>query len=73
MKLSIDTPSTLTEQQRKTINGLAAEGFGFDNPEEMLPDTLEHISASDFIQQAEHKGDLVGFAFYRSALWRTCN
>jgi hypothetical protein len=73
MKLSIDTPAALTEQQRRAINELAAHGFGFDNPEEMLPDTLEHINASNFVQQAEHEGNLAGFAFYRSALWRACS
>lgn len=70
MKLSIDTPSTLAEEQLEAINKLAAHGFGFDDPKEMLPDTLDHINASDFVQQAEHEGILVGFALYRRALWR---
>ena len=70
MKVSLETPSTLTVEQRHDLNTLAAAGFGFDKPEDMFDDTMRHIDTSDVVQTAHDNRELVGLAFYRRALWR---
>lgn len=73
MKTTLETPSSLNAYDHHAINEIAAEGFGFNNAADMFADTLEHIQSADTIQQAKIDGETIGFALYRSCLWRTCN
>jgi len=73
MKTTFETPSSLSTYDQHAINEIAAEGFGFDDTADMLADTLEHIRSADIVQQAKIDGETIGFALYRSCLWRTCN
>lgn len=73
MKISMDTPSSLTASDMMNINTIAALGFGQDKTPDMLQDTIEHVSGADFIQRAYDDEKMVGFALYRRCLWRTSN
>lgn len=73
MKTTIESPSLLTTYDQQAINEIATSGFGFDNPADMLADTIEHIQSADVVQQAKTDKETVGFALYRSCLWRAGN
>lgn len=71
MRISIDTPSNLTNSEIENINSIAALGFGQDETEEMLQDTVSHVASADHVQRAYDDDErMVGFALYRSCLWR---
>jgi hypothetical protein len=73
MKITIETPQTLGNNQRHELNDLAAIGFGFEHPGDMFDDTMRHIDSSDFVQQAYIDETLAGLAFYKRSLWQSCN
>lgn len=73
IRTSIETPRAITPKTAAEINDLAAKGFGVNSSQEMAPDTERHIASSDYIQQARHNGELVGFALYTRQLWRASN
>jgi hypothetical protein len=70
MKLSLETPMSLSNRDVYAINEIAAAGFGHDEPETMLEDTLHHIQSADIVQKAVQGRELVGFALYARCLWR---
>lgn len=70
MRFSIEHPSNLSKKERSAINEIASAGFGFNNPAEMLSDTVSHLESAEYVQQANIGGETVGFALYRSCLWR---
>lgn len=70
MKLSLETPTSLSDRDISAINEVAAAGFGFDRPEGMLEDTIRHIRSADIVQKAVQGKELVGFALYARCLWR---
>lgn len=70
MDIMTFTPDQLTGTDIKNINEVASAGFGRKPDETMLRDTEAHIASADEIQLATCSGELVGFAFYRSCLWR---
>lgn len=73
MKLSLEHPSALSHEAQHAINEVASAGFGFDNPADMLDDTLSHLKSADYVQRAIVGRETVGFALYRSCLWRPCD
>lgn len=72
MKISIDIPSNLLTSEIKNINTVAALGFGQDETEEMLADTMRHVENADIVQRSYIDGGLVGFALYKRLLWQSC-
>jgi hypothetical protein len=70
MKLSIEHPSSLSKKEQHAINEVASSSFGVDNPADMLDDTIDHLHAAEYVQQAVVGREVVGFALYRSVLWR---
>ena len=72
MRLSLEHPSQLSAKEIAIINEIAAEGFGIDDPADMLEDTVRHIEAADVVHRAYNKAETVGFALYKERLWRAC-
>ena len=70
MKLSLEIAASLNDRDVSAINEIAAAGFGFDEPEAMLADTVRHIQSADIVQKAVQGRELVGFALYTRCLWR---
>ena len=73
MKLSLEHPSSISTYDQHAINDIAASGFGYDNPADMLSDTLAHIQSADIVQQAKVGRETIAFAFYSRSLWRKGN
>ena len=70
MRFSLDRPQKLTTADIHTINEIASVGFGFDNPDDMLEDTLAHIHSADLVQRTIDGKETVGFALYQRSLWQ---
>lgn len=63
----LTTPSTYQIEQ---VAEIAAQGFNRKNDDENYKDTVEHCRTADHLQIARNDDGLVGFALYRSCLWR---
>lgn len=73
MKFFIEHPANLNKQEQRAINEIAGSSFGLSNPEDMLDDTISHLDAAEYVQQATVGREVIGFALYRSVLWRQGN
>lgn len=70
MNFSIEHPSNLTGQEQIAINEIASHSFGFDDPDEMLEDTIAHLNAAEYVQRALLGQETIAFALYTRRLWR---
>ena len=66
----LSTPNTLTSSEISTINELACLGFGHEDTQSMLSDTLAHIQEAEYIQRGYEDEQVVAFAMYKRCLWR---
>lgn len=73
MEIMTYTSDQLTNLDIDNITNVASKGFERAVDKAMRDDTERHIGAADQIQLASDNKELVGFAFYRSCLWRACN
>lgn len=73
MRLSLEQPHKLTKADHYAINEVASAAFGFDNPADMLEDTLAHIQNAELIHRAFNGKETVGFALYQRSLWQARN
>ena len=70
MSYSIETVSHLSTHDIEVAAQLTAVGFDRANDAHNLSDTESHLRSADHLKFTRYNGDLVGFAAFRSLLWR---
>jgi len=70
MSFSIETISTLSEDDLQSAAGLTTGDFGRGNDSRNRQDTEDHLLGDDYLQIMRKNEDLVAFATYRRLLWR---